>query len=93
MGTAANAQCVILFGSHARGEAGENSDVEVISLKLPAVPIERDGKCARFCGSKEYSPRKALVVCNEMEERVHGRIRIMPYRNFLRDLWEGKIIR
>jgi len=40
----------------------------------------------------EYSPRSALVVCNEREERVHGRIRIMPYRNFLRDLWEGKII-
>ena len=42
---------------------------------------------------EEYSPRKALVVCNEREERVHGRIRIMPYKNFLRDLWEGKIIR
>jgi len=42
---------------------------------------------------EEYSPRKALVVCNEREERVHGEIRIMPYRNFLRDLWEGKIIR
>ncbi|MCG2755457.1 MAG: ATP-binding protein, partial [Desulfobacteraceae bacterium] len=42
---------------------------------------------------EEYSPRKALVVCNEMEERVHGRIRIMPYRNFLRDLWEGKVVR
>jgi len=42
---------------------------------------------------EEYSPRKAYVVCNEREERVHGQIRIMPYRNFLRDLWGGKIIR
>jgi predicted AAA+ superfamily ATPase len=41
---------------------------------------------------EEYSPRKALVVCNEREERVHGKIRIMPYRVFLRDLWDGKII-
>ena len=41
---------------------------------------------------KEYSPRKALVVCNEKEERIHGQIRIMPYGNFLRDLWQGKII-
>ena len=41
---------------------------------------------------EEYSPRKALVVCNEREERVHGRIRIIPYRNFLRDLWGDKII-
>jgi len=42
---------------------------------------------------EEYSPRKAMVVCNEREERVYGKIRIMPYRNFLRDLWGGKIIR
>jgi predicted AAA+ superfamily ATPase len=41
----------------------------------------------------EYSPRKAIVVCNEREERVHGQIRIMPYQNFLHDLWTGKIIR
>jgi predicted AAA+ superfamily ATPase len=42
---------------------------------------------------EEYSPRKAMVVCNESEERVHEQIRIMPYQNFLRDLWTGKIIR
>ena len=42
---------------------------------------------------EEYSPRKALVVCNEREERIHGRIQIIPYRNFLHNLWEGKIIR
>ncbi len=41
---------------------------------------------------EDYSPRKALLVCNEKQERVHGQIRIMPYRKFLSDLWEGKII-
>ena len=41
---------------------------------------------------EEYSPRKAMVVCNEREERICGGIQIMPYRFFLRDLWEGKII-
>ncbi|MBC8391853.1 MAG: ATP-binding protein [Deltaproteobacteria bacterium] len=41
---------------------------------------------------EEYSPRQALVVCNEKEERVCGQIRIMPYKNFLRNLWEGNII-
>jgi len=40
----------------------------------------------------EYSPRKSVVVCNEREERVHNQIRIMPWRKFLYDLWEGKII-
>ena len=41
---------------------------------------------------EEYSPRVSVVVCNEREERIHRQIRIMPYRNFLHDLWEGKII-
>jgi predicted AAA+ superfamily ATPase len=41
---------------------------------------------------EEFSPRKALVVCNEREERVLEKIRIMPWRKFLNDLWEGQII-
>ena len=42
--------------------------------------------------SEDYSPRKSLVVCNEREERVHQDVRIMPWRKFLYDLWDGKII-
>jgi predicted AAA+ superfamily ATPase len=41
----------------------------------------------------EYSPKKALVVCNEREERVVGKIRILPWRKFLADLWAGGIIK
>lgn len=41
---------------------------------------------------EEYTPDKALVVCNEKEERVLGPIKIIPWRNFLRKLWSGKII-
>ena len=40
----------------------------------------------------EYAPRTTLVVCNERVERIHERIRILPWRVFLRDLWDGKII-
>jgi predicted AAA+ superfamily ATPase len=43
--------------------------------------------------TEKYSPRMSLVVCNEREERLHGRIRIMPWKIFLRDLWQGKIIK
>ena len=43
--------------------------------------------------AEEYAPKKALLVCNERGERVQGRIRIIPWRRFLEDLWEGKIIR
>jgi len=39
-----------------------------------------------------YRPQKAIVVCNEKQERVHGPIRIIPYRLFLQNLWNGKII-
>ncbi len=40
----------------------------------------------------EYRPSESLVVCNERIERVHERIRILPWRVFLRDLWAGQII-
>jgi len=41
---------------------------------------------------EEYSPRQTLVVCNERVERIHDNIRILPWRVFLRELWDGKII-
>ena len=40
-----------------------------------------------------YSPRKSIVVCNEREKRLHGNIHIMPWKEFLHDLWGGRIIR
>lgn len=40
----------------------------------------------------EHKPAKALVVCNEKEPRVVGKVRIVPWRIFLRELWEDKII-
>jgi hypothetical protein len=41
----------------------------------------------------EHAPSKALVVCNESEPRVTGKVRILPWRVFLRELWEDNIIR
>ncbi|MFH0789057.1 MAG: DUF4143 domain-containing protein, partial [Pseudomonadota bacterium] len=41
---------------------------------------------------EDYKPRKALVVTHEKEERVWGSLRLIPWRKFLDDLWEGKII-
>jgi len=40
----------------------------------------------------EYSPQKAIVVCNERTERIVDQIRIMPWRIFLQELWAGDII-
>lgn len=41
---------------------------------------------------EEYATKEALVVCNEKEERVVGKIRLMPWRTFLEELWGGRII-
>ena len=41
---------------------------------------------------QEQRPAKTLLVCNEKTARVTGKIRILPWRDFLTDLWEGKII-
>ncbi|MDI6758800.1 MAG: AAA family ATPase [Candidatus Omnitrophota bacterium] len=37
-------------------------------------------------------PKKAIVVCNEKEKRVYGKIMIWPWQVFLQELWSGKII-
>jgi len=42
--------------------------------------------------SNDFSPKKSIIVCNEKIERKIGSIRIMPYRKFLSDLWDGAII-
>jgi predicted AAA+ superfamily ATPase len=42
---------------------------------------------------KDFPTAKSFVVCNEKTERIHDGIRIIPYRKFLTDLWEGKIIK
>lgn len=40
-----------------------------------------------------YSPERGIVVCNEKEKRRHGKIEILPWRLFLRELWGGKIFK
>jgi len=41
----------------------------------------------------EFPSTRTFIVCNEKTERIVDQIRIIPYRQFLSDLWEGKIIR
>jgi len=39
-----------------------------------------------------HRPRMSLVVCNETVERVVDGIRIVPWRQFFRKLWAGRIL-
>ena len=41
---------------------------------------------------REYRPAKAFIVCNEAVARLHGDVRILPWRDFLQILWNGKVI-
>ena len=41
---------------------------------------------------REYSPARAFVVCNEGAARLHGDIRILPWRDFLKMLWNGEVM-
>lgn len=46
-----------------------------------------------FAFVEEYAPKKAIVVCNEKTERVYKGIRIMPWKKFLQELWDGKVVK
>jgi predicted AAA+ superfamily ATPase len=41
---------------------------------------------------QEYRPATAFVVCNERAPRVHEDIRILPWNDFLKLLWNGEVI-
>ncbi len=41
---------------------------------------------------QEYRPASAFVVCNEGAARLHEGIRILPWRDFLKMLWNGEVI-
>jgi len=42
--------------------------------------------------TEAYSPKKSILVCNEKEKRLHGKIEILPWETFLRELWSGKVL-
>ncbi len=66
---------LILFGSHARGEAREDSDVDVLVVLRGAVDhlqeIERMGE-ARFAGLTEHGRSVALIPVSEEGYRHHA---------------------
>jgi predicted AAA+ superfamily ATPase len=42
--------------------------------------------------TEEYSSKKNILVCNERQKRVHGKIDILPWKYFLSELWQGNIL-
>jgi len=62
-----------------------------IEVKGTSRVDDRDLRGLRLFG-ETHRPRLAIVVCNETVERVVDGIRIVPWRQFFRDLWAGRIV-
>ena len=41
---------------------------------------------------EEHQPKHAILVCNEPTARLHEGIRILPWRQFLEELWQGMLL-
>lgn len=41
---------------------------------------------------QEHHPASAFIVCNERAPRLHEGIRILPWRDFLKMLWDGEVL-
>lgn len=42
--------------------------------------------------TEAFSSKKSILVCNEKEKRIHGKINMLPWEVFLHELWAGKIL-
>lgn len=42
--------------------------------------------------AKIYLPKRIIAVCNEREKRLYGKVEILPWKIFLKNLWSGNII-
>lgn len=62
-----------------------------IEVKGTSRVDDRDLRGLRLFG-ETHRPRLAIVVCNEAAERVVDGIRIVPWRQFFRELWTGEIV-
>lgn len=41
---------------------------------------------------EDYGPRRAYMVCNESARRMAGKVLVIPWRDFLADLWRGEVL-
>jgi predicted AAA+ superfamily ATPase len=62
-----------------------------VEVKGTSRVDDRDLRSLRLFG-ETHRPRLSIVVCNETVERVVDGIRIVPWRQFFRELWAGEIL-
>ena len=69
---------------------GDNGSV-AIEVKGKHNIDQRDLQNLRIF-NEEFEPKKSILVCNEGIKRVSGKIEILPWRQFLDDLWNDRIV-
>jgi len=67
-------------------------DGEVALEVKGAARVDRGDLGSMRAFASERAPRKCIVVCNEPSPRQHGNITLLPWRDFLAQLWANEII-
>jgi len=79
-----------------RTKAGHEVDFilgDEICIEVKGIDLVKPSNLKGIVAFKEECrPGKSIVVCNEKEPRLCGDIRIIPWRMFLEELWNGDIV-
>lgn len=63
-----------------------------VAIEVKGVDEVKDRHCSglkSFCG--EYAPKRAIIVSCDRQPRKMGTIDVLPWRDFLAQLWAGEI--
>jgi len=78
-------QRVILFGSAARGEAGKNSDLDLLVVLDDDVPLEKFGAKAVHAARRGYAEPVDIIPCRASVLRDRARAKGSFAHMILRD--------
>jgi len=88
LGEAANAECVILFGSHARGDPGAHSDVDLMIIAESQLPrFKRSRELYKLLRPYPFGMDLLVYTPQEIQERKRS-----PVSFVSRVLKEGKTV-
>jgi predicted nucleotidyltransferase len=76
---------VILFGSHARGEAGPDSDYDLLVVLDDDAPAEKLSWRAAWEARKDFHRAVDVVPCRESVFRRRSRLRSSPLAEIARE--------
>jgi predicted AAA+ superfamily ATPase len=65
-----------------------------IAIEIKGVArVDKKDMNGLIAFAQACSTKRSIIVCNEKEKRLHGKIEILPWEIFLHELWAGKILK